>query len=123
MTCMTPSDDAHGPPAAPTAGDDAREKLRTELGRVADRLRTLGLARLDRPAAGGSPADRAHATSQRLADLAAAAAGRPARLVPRLASHAAGDQVTVLAADVLAEGDGPAVAAAADELTALRRGL
>ncbi len=103
--------------------DDARDLLRTEMGRVSDRLRSLGLVRLDRPAVGGSLADRAHATSQRLADLAAASAGRPALPVPRLASHAAGDQVTVLASDVLAEGDDAAVAAAVTELTRLRRSL
>lgn len=103
--------------------DDAHERLRTEAGRVADRLRSLGPARLDRPGDGGSPADLAHTTSQRLADVAAASAGRRPRPVPRLAAHAAGDQVMVLALDVLAEGDAAAVLAAADELTALRRSL
>lgn len=106
-----------------TTPDDAHARLKAELARVADRLTSLGPARLGRPADAGSPADRAHATSQRLADLAAACAGRAVRPVPRLASHAAGDQLVVLGSDVLAEGDEGAVAAAADLLTALRRSL
>jgi hypothetical protein len=40
-----------------------------------------------------------------------------------LAAHGVADQLTVVAHDVLAEGDEPAVVAAAAALTALRRAL
>lgn len=104
--------------------DDPRALLDRELERVATRLRGLSLERLTRADAQGvTPASRAHDCSQHLADLAAAAAGRDRRPVPVLAPHAAADQLTVAARDVLAEGDEPAVAAAAEALTALRRAL
>lgn len=104
--------------------DDAVEAVRVECSRVVDRLHSLVPARLSRPDdQGSSPADRAHGVGQRLADLAADAAGRERRPVPRLADHAAGDQLAVLGADVLAEGDAAAQAAALAELTALRRSL
>ena len=104
--------------------DDGADALRVECSRVVDRLHSLAPARLARPDEQGStPADRAHLVAQRLADLAADAAGRDRRPVPRLADHAAGDQVAVLGADVLAEGDAAAHAAALAELTALRRSL
>ena len=43
--------------------------------------------------------------------------------MPRLADHAAADQVAVVVADVLAEGDPVALRAALDALTDLRRAL
>ncbi len=104
--------------------NEAAQALRVECSRVVDRLHSLSSARLARPDGHGStPADRAHQVSQRLADLAADAVGRDRRPVPRLADHGAGDQVAVLGADVLAEGDAAAHAAALAELTALRRSL
>jgi hypothetical protein len=107
-----------------TPDDDPWSLLDRELGRVVTRLRGLSLERLQRPDdAGVSPASRTHDCAQRLADLAADAAGRPRRPVPGLAAHASADQLTVVAHDVLAEGDEPAVAAAAEALTALRRAL
>ncbi|HEX8498454.1 MAG TPA: hypothetical protein VF661_14760 [Actinomycetales bacterium] len=105
------------------APDDDRDRLLREVTRVADRLSSLGLPRLNRPADDGSPADRAHAAAQRLADLAADSAGRACRPVPRLAAHAGGDQLVVLAQDLLDEGDAGAVRAATDVLVALRRSL
>ena len=100
------------------------QSLRIECSRVVDRLHSLVSARLCRTDEQGStPADRAHQVAQRLADLAADAVGRDRRPVPRLADHAVGDQVAVLGADVLAEGDDAAQAAALAELTALRRSL
>jgi hypothetical protein len=104
--------------------DDPRAVLDRELGRVATRLRGLSLARLQRPDDQGvTPAGRTHDCAQHLADLAADAAGRPRRPVPVLAAHGVADQLTVVAHDVLAEGDEPAVVAAAAALTALRRAL
>jgi hypothetical protein len=92
--------------------------------RTADRLRTLGPVRLTRAdTAGRSPSDLALEVGQRLADLAADSAGRERRAVPRLEPHAAGDQLALLASDVVAEGDSTALAAALAELTALRRAL
>jgi hypothetical protein len=104
--------------------DDPRAVLDRELGRAVTRLRGLSLERLQRPDDQGvTPASRTHRCAQRLADLAADAAGRPRRPVPVLAAHGVADQLTVTAHDVLADGDDAAVAAAAAALTALRRAL
>jgi hypothetical protein len=104
--------------------DDPRARLDRELERVVTRLRSLSVERLTRADAQGfTPVSLARACAQHLADLAADAAGRSRRPLPVLAAHAAADQVTVVAHDVLAEGDEPEVAAAAEALTALRRAL
>jgi hypothetical protein len=104
--------------------DDARNRLDRELRRVADRLRTLGVARLERAGEDGrSPAARAHETAQALADLAADACKRGRRALPVLPAHALADQVTVTGTDLLAEGDDAAVAAGAERLADLRRAL
>ena len=104
--------------------DDPRAVLDRELDRVLSRLRGLSLERLQRPDdSGASPAGRAHDCAQRLADLAADAAGRQRRPVPELAAHGAADQLAVMAHDVLDEGGEQAVAEAAAALTALRRAL
>ncbi len=106
------------------SGGGCAQRVRVEGARVVERLRTLGPQRLARAHEDGvCPAERAHRVAQRLADLAADAAGRARRPVPRLPDPSAADQLTVLVADVLAEGDEPALASAADELTALRRAL
>ncbi len=89
--------------------DDVRE-VATEVDRVADRLRSLGAPRLQRSWQPGRPslADVAHDLSRHLAGLAeqaaALGAGRaPAeRELPRLAPHAAGDQLAVLGHDLAA---------------------
>jgi hypothetical protein len=107
-----------------TPDDDPRALVDRELGRVVTRLRGLSLERLQRADdAGVTAAGRTHDCAQHLADLAADAAGRARRPVPALAAHASADQLTVVVHDVLAEGDEPAVAAAAEALTALRRAL
>jgi hypothetical protein len=104
--------------------DEPRAVLDRELGRVVGRLRGLSLERLNRPDDQGvTAAGRTHDCAQLLADLAADAEGRDRRPVPALAAHAAADQLTVTARDVLAEGDEAAVSAAAAALTALRRAL
>jgi hypothetical protein len=78
----------------------AAEELVREQERVVRRLRSTALDAM--------PTDRVLATAQRLADLAAEAdaPGEPPasgrREVPRLASYAAGDQVTVLTDELLA---------------------
>ncbi|HSK27649.1 MAG TPA: hypothetical protein VK894_12140 [Jiangellales bacterium] len=110
--------------------DPRADHLSAEVTRVADRLRALGHARLARPidavAGTGSVADAAHAIAQDLADLAADAEGRPRRPVPRLADHAAGDQVAVTGHDLVAVADRlppQLLAVAADRLTSFRRAL
>lgn len=100
---------------------------------MVDRLRSLGPARLaravgvggspaDKSAADASPADKspadlAHALAQRVADLMVAGS------VPRLADHAAGDQLAVLVADLLAQGDEGSLRVALTDLVGLRRAL
>ena len=90
---------------------------------MVDRLRSLGPARLARAVGvGGSPADKsaadlAHALAQRVADLMDAGS------VPRLADHAAGDQLAVLVADLLAQGDEGSLRVALTDLVGLRRAL
>jgi hypothetical protein len=104
--------------------DDPRSRFERELRRVTDRLRTLGLARLDRPGEDGrSPAALGHQTAQALADLAADAVGRGRRVVPVLPVHAVADQVGVTGLDLLAEGDDAAVLAGVERLVELRRSL
>ena len=110
---------------------------------MVDRLRSLGPARLARAVGvGGSPADKspAHASpadkspadaspaDKSAADLAHALAQRVADLmvagsVPRLADHAAGDQLAVLVADLLAQGDEGSLRVALTDLVGLRRAL
>lgn len=79
------------------------ERLGLDLARTADRLRSMGLARL---AASFEPeptrADAARALAQGLADAAADLSGRPRRRVPRLGDAAVGDQVAVCGRDLLA---------------------
>jgi hypothetical protein len=82
-------------PAASAAGELSRER-----DRVVHRLRSMALDAI--------PGERVLATAQRLADLAAdadedgLADGSLRRTVPVLEPYAAGDQVAVLAAEVLA---------------------
>ena len=101
-----------------------------ELDRVLTRLAALGPARSARPGPDGvAPADRVRPLLQHLADAAADAEGRPRRPVPVLSAHALGDQLAVLATDLLAvlAPDDPAaqpgLADVAERLTALRRAL
>jgi hypothetical protein len=76
-------------PAASAAGELSRER-----DRVVHRLRSMALDAV--------PGERVLATAQRLADLAADADRSPRRTVPALEPYAAGDQVAVLAGEVLA---------------------
>ena len=80
-----------------------RQRLQADLGRTVDRLRTLGLARLE---ASFEPeptrADAARSVAQRLADLAADLDGRPRLTLPTLGVQAAGDQLAVTGHDLLA---------------------
>jgi hypothetical protein len=76
---MTPA----GPPV---------EELGRERDRVTRRLRSMSLEAI--------PVARVLAVGQALAELAATADGHPVRVVPRLAPHAAGDQIAVLTAEV-----------------------
>lgn len=131
------------------SGDDAWQPLRAQLAadvrRVADRLRSLPLARLDAPPAppdGDAPAYASRAAAAReVAEVLAAAAARleatgarrapTLRRLPELRPHAAGDQVAVTGHDLLAALDRIApdqalracVAEAARRLADLRRRL
>jgi hypothetical protein len=84
------------------------ERLAVEITRVSERLRTLPLARLSAPLPPHpSRAAAAHALAQRLATAAQGidcrALPQPPtwRTVPRLADHAAGDQVAVTGRELL----------------------
>jgi hypothetical protein len=74
-------------PAGPSV-----EELGRERDRVTRRLRSMSLDAV--------PVARVLAVGQALAELAATANGDPVRVVPRLAPHAAGDQIAVLTAEV-----------------------
>ncbi|SDQ69024.1 hypothetical protein [Quadrisphaera sp. DSM 44207] len=89
------------------------------------RLSGLGPARSARPGPDGlAPVDRVRPLLQHLADAAADAEGRARRPVPVLGAHAVGDQLAVLARDLLATDPPPgALADLADRLVALRRAL
>jgi hypothetical protein len=108
------------------------ERLRLEVGRTADRLRTMSLVRLAAPLPeGGSRAVRAFALAQQLADAAAELADWPRRALPALADPAAGDVLAVCGLDLAEEVDrhagdpaaGQACAAAVEALRTLRRDL
>ena len=86
-----------------------------ERDRCVDRLRGMPLTRLPVSAA------LAYAAANALVDLTPDAAGRA---LPRLADHAAGDQLAVVAADFLASApDTAALERATAILTELRRSL
>jgi hypothetical protein len=72
---------------------------------------------------GGTRADVAAATLQRLADLGADAEGRPRRSVPWLGPAVLPDQLAVMLDDIARTGSPAALAAADDELAALRTAL
>jgi Arc/MetJ-type ribon-helix-helix transcriptional regulator len=97
-----------------------------QAGRLADRLRTLSDVRL----AGAFPpypsrADAVRALLQDLADAAADLEARPRRTVPLLPDLALGDQLAVLATDLLnaADGDDSVLTSAAERCLELRRAL
>jgi hypothetical protein len=66
--------------------------LLRERDRVVRRLRSMSLEAI--------PVARVLAVGQALADLAATASGSQVRVVPRLAPHAAADQIAVLVGEV-----------------------
>ncbi|MEJ5915131.1 hypothetical protein [Pseudokineococcus sp. 1T1Z-3] len=120
------------------AAGPAEEGAVRELHRVLDRLAALGPGRLARPgprpvgaevvsAEPARPVDVVRPLLQQLADEAAHLEGRSRRDVPELASHALGDQLAVLAGDVLAAaragGDVAATGRLHQHLTRLRRAL
>jgi hypothetical protein len=116
--------DQDGATSGPHAGVHAdavppTARFRAELERTVDRLRTLGLARLEvsfEPEP--TRAAAARALAQHLADLAADLEGEPQRELPVLATAACGDQLAVCGHDLLAayaghSGSGPAESATA----------
>ena len=80
-------------PVASAAGELVRER-----DRVVGRLASMPLDAI--------PEARVHRAVQQLADLASSARVEATREVPRLAPYAAGDQVSVLVADVIAAAEG-----------------
>ena len=109
-----------------------REELEREVRRVADRLRSLPLARLAQPVDGyPSRAAAARAAAQALADAAAELEAEPGdapvpREVPVLADAAAADVIAVTGTDLLlasaaAEDDPRASRVVAAALEALRQ--
>jgi uncharacterized protein YceH (UPF0502 family) len=80
-----------GPSAVPGEVGSTGE-LSRERDRVVRRLRSMSLDAI--------PLDRVLAVGQALADLAARASGSQVRVVPRLAPHAAADQIAVLVGEV-----------------------
>ena len=86
-----------------------------ERDRCVDRLRGMPLTRLPQSA------DLAYAAAAALVALIPGAAGHP---LPRLADHAAGDQLAVVAADLLAgDPDADTLDRATAVLSELRRSL
>ncbi|WP_298801698.1 hypothetical protein [uncultured Pseudokineococcus sp.] len=77
--------------------------------------------------AAARPVDVVRPVLQHLADASADLEGEPRRAVPELGAHALGDQLAVLAGDVLAAADArggdAAVVDLHDRLVALRRAL
>ncbi len=99
-----------------------RQRLQADLGRTVDRLRTLGLARLE-AAFDPEPtrADAARAVAQHLADLAADLEDRPRLTLPTLGVQAAGDQLAVTGHDLLAAAAEPETADVPGDLGSVRR--
>ncbi len=97
------------------------DRLAREAERAADRLRVVGPRMAARTGADAAALlDAVRGDLQRLADVAAAAENRPSRPVPALAPHALGDQVLVLAHDVVsAAGPGDGAAAVVDAALAV----
>jgi hypothetical protein len=117
-------------PLSDTDAVDALAVLARDIDRVADRLRSMALNRLGAPVAGPGPAQTRAAGGQGAGTAARGARGcdRAPRgpAVPLLADAAAGDQVAVTGADLLAAareaGPDPGAAAAVDgALAELRR--
>jgi hypothetical protein len=107
---------------------DLTADLGREVERVADRLRTLSLARLAEPVRGhASRAAAGRTAAQAMADTCAAIEGRRAQPLPALADGAVGDQVAVTGADLLAAARAAdrrgAVTDALELLVAVRRAL
>jgi hypothetical protein len=124
-----PAADPAAAPAADLAADPAGD-LSEQVGRLADRLRSLSDVRLAAALpGGGSRADAAHRLAQELADAAAGLHAEPTRPVPRLDDLVVGDQVAVIGTDLVTalrraardDPDGPWSAAARSALAAVRR--
>jgi hypothetical protein len=114
--------------AADSAPDPAAD-LAEQVGRLADRLRSLSDVRLAAALpGGGSRADAAYRLAQELADAAAGLRAEPTRPVPRLDDLVVGDQVAVTGTDLVTalrraardDPHGPWPAAARSALAAVR---
>jgi hypothetical protein len=85
--------------------------LQADLTRTVDRLRTLGLARLEADfAPEPTRGDAARQVAQHLADVTADLEGRPRRPLPVLGVQASGDQLAVVGHDLLSATSEPETA-------------
>jgi hypothetical protein len=97
--------------------------LQADLTRTVDRLRTLGLARLEADfAPEPTRADAARRVAQHLADVTADLEGRPRRPLPVLGVQASGDQLGVVGHDLLAVTSDPETATVRGDLGTARVG-
>lgn len=108
----------------PDPGDP--ERLALEIGRTAERLRSLSAVRLATATPDGrSRAVAAFALAQELTDRAAVLAGRPHRPLPELPDLAAGDVLAVCGHDLLEQlrvhAEPATCRRAVEDLIALRR--
>ena len=108
----------------PDPGDP--ERLALEVGRTAERLRSLSAVRLAAALPdGGCRAAAAFGLAQALTDRAATLAGRPHRALPELPDLAAGDVLAVCGHDLVEQLHSSAEPAtcrrAVEDLVALRR--
>ena len=100
-----------------------RQRLQADLTRTVDRLRTLGLARLEADfAPEPTRADAARRVAQHLADVTADLEGRPRRPLPVLGVQASGDQLAVVGHDLLAATSDPGTSTVPTDLRTDRVG-
>jgi len=87
---------------ATNSGPAMTDGLEVEVGRLADRLRSMPLTKLSAPwQESGSRAAAARELAQRMANDAADLAGVPRRGVPDVGDAAVGDQVAVVGAELV----------------------
>ena len=100
-----------------------RQRLQADLTRTVDRLRTLGLARLEADfAPEPTRADAARRVAQHLADVTADLEGRPRRPLPVLGVQGYGDQLAVVGHDLLAATSDPGTSTVPTDLRTDRVG-
>ncbi|MGV1004124.1 MAG: hypothetical protein ACOYEV_04990 [Candidatus Nanopelagicales bacterium] len=105
------------------------DRLELELRRCSERLRSMSLVRLGAATSAGSRAAQAFGCARTMVELNAGLAGQPARALPDLPDHAAGDVLAVTGHDLLQTvranpaAAGEVTATAVEALVALRLAL